>query len=175
MHAQARRDSLVQACGDTAGVVVELGCAGGRNLEALGEAFPDARVIGIDISTEALASAVRRTERLPNVRIAHVHQPRQAALVRDLQDGIDVLVLSEVVTRLGGPRGIDEALGMLAPLLRDGSRVVMADRARGCDELHRIAARALDVPIVLSRHPADLAGAYTLTVAALPVPLLSFQ
>jgi precorrin-6B methylase 2 len=173
--AQARRISLIQACGETTGVVVELGCAGGRNLEALGTGFPDAHVIGIDVSTEALASAVRRTEHLPKVRVAHVHQPREAALVRDLQDGIDVLVLSEVITRLGGARGINDALVQFAPLLRAGARVVMADRARGCDGLHRVAARALDVPIVLSRHPADSAGAYTLTVAALPVPLLSFQ
>lgn len=55
----------------------------------------------------------------------------------------------------------------------------MAERILGCDGLHGIAARALDGPIVLSRHPADSAGAYTLTVVALPValpvPLLSFQ
>jgi len=175
VNARARRDALVQACGNTAGVVVDLGCAGGRNLEALGAAFPEARVIGIDLSAEALTAAARRTERLPNIQVARVHRPRDAALVRDLQGGIDILVLSEVLPRLGGVGRITEALAPFAPLLRDGSRVVMADRGRGCDRLHRVAARALDVPIVLSRHPADSAGAYTLTVAALPVPLLSLR
>ena len=141
---------------------------------ALGEAFPHARVIGVDVSTEALAAAAHRTEHLPNVRVAHLHEPRDASKVSDLQGGIDILVMSEVITRLGGARGIRDALGPLAPLLRDGSRIVLIDPGVGCDGLHRLAARALDVPIVLSRHRVDGAGAYTLTVAALPVPLLSF-
>lgn len=39
------------------GTVLELGCGTGRNLIAVGKAYPDAKLYGLDISTEMLISA----------------------------------------------------------------------------------------------------------------------
>jgi S-adenosylmethionine-diacylgycerolhomoserine-N-methlytransferase len=45
------------------GTVLEIGCGTGRNLVAVGKAYPDAKLYGFDISSEMLASAQKSTSK----------------------------------------------------------------------------------------------------------------
>lgn len=168
-----RRDLLAGSCGRDSRSVLVLGCGDGSIIAALAEDLPDAIVVGVDASGDVLAPLVERIPKTRNACLRHVDRPGRILQAPELRDGLDALVLSGVLPYLGGERGIQRALSPLASALGHGSRVVMIDSVPNADQLHRSAARALDVPVVLSRHPRDPAGAFALTVAALPVPLLA--
>ena len=64
-------DDLAPRDGDA---VLEIGCGTGRNLAVAAARYPAARLFGIDVSTEMLASAsatIARAGLAPRVRLAH--------------------------------------------------------------------------------------------------------
>jgi S-adenosylmethionine-diacylgycerolhomoserine-N-methlytransferase len=64
-------DDLAPRNGDA---VIEIGCGTGRNLVVAAARYPAARLFGIDVSTEMLASAgatIARAGLAPQVRVAH--------------------------------------------------------------------------------------------------------
>jgi S-adenosylmethionine-diacylgycerolhomoserine-N-methlytransferase len=69
------RDQLIDGLQPSAGaVVLEIGCGTGRNLIQAAQQFPQARLFGIDISTEMLTTAIaaidrRRLDKM--IRVAH--------------------------------------------------------------------------------------------------------
>jgi len=69
------RDRLIAGLRPAAGAsVLEIGCGTGRNLVHAARLYPDARLFGIDVSTEMLTSAISAISRhdLTNrIRVAH--------------------------------------------------------------------------------------------------------
>jgi S-adenosylmethionine-diacylgycerolhomoserine-N-methlytransferase len=54
--------------------ILEIGCGTGRNLVLAAQCYPDARLFGIDVSTEMLTSAISAISRrglAPQIRVAH--------------------------------------------------------------------------------------------------------
>jgi S-adenosylmethionine-diacylgycerolhomoserine-N-methlytransferase len=69
------RDRLIDGLAPRDGdAVLEIGCGTGRNLAVAASRYPAARLFGIDVSTEMLASAsasIARAGLAPQVRLAH--------------------------------------------------------------------------------------------------------
>jgi S-adenosylmethionine-diacylgycerolhomoserine-N-methlytransferase len=69
------RDRLIAQLAPRAGdAVLEIGCGTGRNLTTAADRYPDARLYGIDVSTEMLTSAITRIARAglaSQIRVAH--------------------------------------------------------------------------------------------------------
>jgi S-adenosylmethionine-diacylgycerolhomoserine-N-methlytransferase len=69
------RDRLIaQLAPHTGDAVLEIGCGTGRNLTSAAARYPDARMYGIDVSTEMLTSAITRIARAglaSQIRVAH--------------------------------------------------------------------------------------------------------
>jgi len=69
------RDRLIAQLAPRAGdAVLEIGCGTGRNLTTAAARYPDARLYGIDVSTEMLTSAITRIARAglaSQIRVAH--------------------------------------------------------------------------------------------------------
>jgi S-adenosylmethionine-diacylgycerolhomoserine-N-methlytransferase len=69
------RDQLIAGLRPDAGAnVLEIGCGTGRNLVLAARSYPDARLFGIDVSTEMLTTAIAAISRdglSKRVRVAH--------------------------------------------------------------------------------------------------------
>ncbi|WP_330473510.1 class I SAM-dependent methyltransferase [Terrabacter sp. C0L_2] len=126
------------------GIIVELGCADGHNLQAIAEAYPSSRVVGLDISPVAVAAARRRTGGQPQVRVEQ-SDARTAALVLNGVgvDSIDVLIVAEMLYYLGGPARVNAELAGLAPMLRPSGVLVLVHGAGDAERLHPAAVVAL--------------------------------
>ena len=127
-----------------AGIIVELGCADGHNLQAIAEAYPSSRIVGLDISPVAVTAARRRTAGQPQVRVEQ-SDARTAALVLKRVEvaSIDVLIVAEMLYYLGGPARVNAELADLAPMLRPSGVLVLVHGASDADRLHPAAVAAL--------------------------------
>ncbi len=56
--------------------ILEIGCGGGHLTTMLGDMFPHAKVLGIDLSTSAIAYAKKRALNRPNVQFVQVSSPQ---------------------------------------------------------------------------------------------------
>jgi ubiquinone/menaquinone biosynthesis C-methylase UbiE len=116
--------------------ICELGFGTGWFLEAMSEAFPDARLYGLDMST-GMASHVR--QQLGD-RVAPAVGDIEALPFRDAS--FDVVVTCWTLYFM---RDIDTALQGIKQTLRPGGRLVVAvsapDHMKEYDELHAIALR----------------------------------
>lgn len=94
------------------GRVLELGCGAGRNLEALGQARPRLRLVGIDVSRSALAHAEAR---LPGVELRRASGGPNAPL--PATDGeFDAVLVLDVLEHLVAPgHALAELHRVLAP------------------------------------------------------------
>jgi S-adenosylmethionine-diacylgycerolhomoserine-N-methlytransferase len=74
------RDRMIAALDARDGTrVLEIGCGTGRNLIAAAHRYPDARLFGIDVSTEMLTSAIRAISRAglaAHISVAHADATR---------------------------------------------------------------------------------------------------
>lgn len=126
------------------GIIVELGCADGHNLQAIAEAYPSSRVVGLDISPVAVAAARRRTAGQPQVRVEQSDARTAALVLKSVGvDSIDVLIVAEMLYYLGGPARVNAELAGLAPMLRPSGVLVLVHGASDADRLHPAAVAAL--------------------------------
>lgn len=111
------------------GVVVDLGCGSGALLSRIGIAFPDARLVGMDMEPRALALARRR---LPSAELVQGDLDADAGAV-PVRDA-DAVVCSEVLEHLAAP---ERALCLAREMLRPGGRVVVTVPAGAMNEFDR--------------------------------------
>ncbi|WP_083222387.1 MULTISPECIES: class I SAM-dependent methyltransferase [unclassified Ensifer] len=112
------RDTLIRELNAGAGAsVLEVGCGTGRNLALIGACFPKARLFGLDISAEMLASAQaklsRRGRSAATLRIADAtsFQPQLFG-----ETGFDRIVISYSLSMIPDWQGaIDAAIDALNP------------------------------------------------------------
>lgn len=110
-------------------VVVDLGCGSGALLERIGETFPDAQLIGIDMEPAALAIAKRR---LPSAQFALADLDSDTAA--SFPERADAVVCSEVLEHLGAP---ERALSLARDILRPGGRLVVTVPAGAMNDFDR--------------------------------------
>jgi S-adenosylmethionine-diacylgycerolhomoserine-N-methlytransferase len=122
------RDQLIAGLRPDAGAnVLEIGCGTGRNLVLAARRYPDARLFGIDVSTEMLTSAIAAISRVglsKQVRVAHADGT--AFDPRTLFDvaSFDHVMISYSLSMIPDWRGVLEAA---ASRLKPGGRLHIVD------------------------------------------------
>ncbi|MFQ6161602.1 class I SAM-dependent methyltransferase [Sinorhizobium meliloti] len=112
------RDTLIRELNPPPGAsVLEVGCGTGRNLAVLGELYPGARLFGLDISAEMLATAkakLRRQNRADAVlRVADATNFTAASFD---QEGFDRIVISYALSMVPEwEKAVDAAIAALKP------------------------------------------------------------
>ncbi|GJF28447.1 hypothetical protein KNE206_11470 [Kitasatospora sp. NE20-6] len=106
--AELRREAILAALAETgAARVLDLGCGQGELVGALLKDTRVKEVVGVDVSSRALAAAARRLrlDRMPERQAARVQLVQGALTYTDARlKGYDAAVLSEVVEHLDLPR-----------------------------------------------------------------------
>ncbi len=112
------RDTLIRELGaPPRSSVLEVGCGTGRNLAMIGDLYPEARLFGLDISAEMLATAkakLRRQGRADeNLRIADATNFTAAAFG---EKGFDRIVISYALSMIPDwQKALDAAIDALNP------------------------------------------------------------
>ncbi|AFL53057.1 S-adenosylmethionine-diacylgycerolhomoserine-N-methyltransferase [Sinorhizobium fredii] len=112
------RDTLIRELGAARdSSVLEVGCGTGRNLAMIGDLYPEARLFGLDISAEMLATAkakLRRQGRADvNLRIADATNFTAASFG---EEGFDRVVISYALSMIPDwQEAIDAAVEALNP------------------------------------------------------------
>ncbi|ACP25889.1 O-methyltransferase [Sinorhizobium fredii NGR234] len=112
------RDTLIRELSvPSGGSVLEVGCGTGRNLAMIGDSYPDARLFGLDISAEMLATAkskLRRQGRADaNLRIADATNFTAASFG---ENGFDRIVISYALSMIPDwEKAIAAAIAALNP------------------------------------------------------------
>jgi S-adenosylmethionine-diacylgycerolhomoserine-N-methlytransferase len=101
--------------------VLEIGCGTGRNLDALARVFPDARLVGIDLSEDMLARARRRLA--PHKNRVELHGDAYGPSTNLGQ--FDVIVASYALSMMG--EGAREVLDAARRDLRPGGVLAVVD------------------------------------------------
>ncbi|MGK9199628.1 MULTISPECIES: class I SAM-dependent methyltransferase [Sinorhizobium] len=112
------RDTLIRELNPPPGAsVLEVGCGTGRNLAVLGELYPGARLFGLDISAEMLATAkakLRRKNR-PDAVLRVADATNFTAASFD-QEGFDRIVISYALSMVPEwEKAVDAAIAALKP------------------------------------------------------------
>jgi S-adenosylmethionine-diacylgycerolhomoserine-N-methlytransferase len=112
------RDTLIRDLHAQPGAsVLEVGCGTGRNLAMIGDLYPEARLFGLDISAEMLATArakLRRYGRPDTIlRVADATNFTASAFA---EAGFDRIVISYALSMIPNwERAIDAAIAALSP------------------------------------------------------------
>ncbi len=120
------------------GTVLELGCGTGRNLVAIGRAYPAARLYGVDISAEMLKSASAALAKASMDSRSHVAvgdatmvDPAAAFSVDVPEQGFDRVVFSYALSMIPD---WEKAVAHGLSLTRPGGRLAIVDFGP-CDRL----------------------------------------
>lgn len=165
-YQEEKRAALATAVGEApASLVVEVGCSVGGNLRALADACPTARVIGVDVSREAVEIARSRVSGDDRIDVVWVRS--LADLPSALPGPVDVLVLSEVLYYMGGDRGIRRELSPLASVLSPDARGVLVHSSSDAPDLHYSALDCLGLSVRRSSwvFPHSAPGDFLLTTS----------
>ncbi|GAA3469621.1 class I SAM-dependent methyltransferase [Nonomuraea roseola] len=111
--------------------ILEVGCAEGVFTDALARRFPEAEIVGIDISTRALERARQRTEQ---ARFVHAD-----LLSHPLEEGFDLVFCAETLYYVGRSGRLRQASQRLAGLLAEGGVLVLVHPWPEAANLHRFA------------------------------------
>jgi S-adenosylmethionine-diacylgycerolhomoserine-N-methlytransferase len=122
------RDQLIAGLRPDAGAnVLEIGCGTGRNLVLAARRYPDARLFGIDVSTEMLTSAIAAISRVGlSKQVSVAHADGTAFDPRTLFDiaSFDHVMISYSLSMIPDWRGVLEAA---ASRLKPGGRLHIVD------------------------------------------------
>jgi uncharacterized membrane protein YbhN (UPF0104 family) len=142
-YEQRKREHLLAAVPGDATTVLEVGCADGHNLEALALRHRHMKILGTDVSPAAVTIATDRTRALGTVTVLTSEDFRRDPAA--VPDGIDCVILSEVLYYLGTESATREALAPVRDRLNPGCRVVMLHGCTDAQLLHARAMKALGV------------------------------
>jgi len=103
--------------------VLEIGCGTGKNLVALAEAFPDAKITGLDLSADMLDRARTRIAPLAD-RIDLLHRPYDGSVAGE-GEKFDLIVISYALSMINP--GYDEVIALCRQDLREGGIIAVVD------------------------------------------------
>jgi len=122
------RDSIWShlPAGETPRSILEIGCGTGRVLEVAARRFPDARIVGVDLSTDMLGVARRKLARFGE-RVTLVNHAYESPIAADhgIDGGFDLVVTSYALTMF--QEGFAAAIEVAHDDLRPGGRFATAD------------------------------------------------
>lgn len=167
-YEQRKQAKLAAAIPSGAVVIVEMGCADGHNVAELARLHPGSKVIGIDVSERAVATATRRTHDLTNAVVLRADARSVGQVLQEFRGQVDVLVLSEVLYYLGTSPQVQQALAATRVLLSRDATVVLVHGAYDAQRLHAPACAALGVVPVADTLVDDPDRPYNVTVAVVP-------
>jgi S-adenosylmethionine-diacylgycerolhomoserine-N-methlytransferase len=103
--------------------ILEIGCGTGKNLVALAEAFPGARIAGLDLSADMLDRA--RTKIAPFAdRIELLHRSYDGPVAEE-GEAFDLIVISYALSMINP--GYDEVIALCRRDLREGGILAVVD------------------------------------------------
>jgi S-adenosylmethionine-diacylgycerolhomoserine-N-methlytransferase len=103
--------------------ILEIGCGTGKNLIALAEAFPGARITGLDLSSDMLDCARAKIAPFAD-RIDLLHRPYDGPVAGE--DGkFDLIVISYALSMINP--GFDEVIRLCRRDLREGGVIAVVD------------------------------------------------
>ena len=164
-YEQRKQAHLTAVIPSGADVIVEIGCADGHNIAEWSQLHPESKVIGIDISERAIATATRRIHNRANATVVRADAKSIAEVLDEYRGQVDVLVLSEVLYYLGTGPQVRQALMASRALLSPDATVVLVHGAYDAQRLHAPACAALGVILRAETLFADPERPYVVTVA----------
>ena len=103
--------------------ILEIGCGTGKNLIALAEVFPGARITGLDLSSDMLDCARAKIAPFAD-RIDLLHRPYDGPVAGE--DGkFDLIVISYALSMINP--GFDEVIRLCRRDLREGGVIAVVD------------------------------------------------
>jgi S-adenosylmethionine-diacylgycerolhomoserine-N-methlytransferase len=105
------------------GRILEIGCGTGKNLVALADAFPGAKITGLDLSADMLECARKRIAPFTD-RIELLHRPYDGP-VADENGKFDLIVISYALSMINP--GYDEVIRLCRSDLREGGIIAVVD------------------------------------------------
>lgn len=104
------------------GRILEIGCGTGRNLVDLAECFPQAQIVGLDLSQDMLDRAAPKVARFGS-RVLLKHQAYDRPIAGE--EKFDLIVFSYCLTMINP--GYDEVLRICKSDLSDQGKVAVVD------------------------------------------------
>lgn len=103
--------------------ILEIGCGTGKNLVALAEAFPAAKIIGLDLSADMLERA--RVKIAPFAdRVDLLHRPYDGPVAEE-DAKFDLIVISYALSMINP--GFDEVISLCRRDLSEGGVIAVVD------------------------------------------------
>lgn len=103
--------------------ILEIGCGTGKNLVALAEAFPGARITGLDLSSDMLDCARAKIAPFAD-RIELLHRPYDGPVTGE-EGKFDLIVISYALSMINP--GFDEVIRLCRGDLREGGVIAVVD------------------------------------------------
>lgn len=163
---RSKRERLLAEVPLDARILLEVGCADGHNLEALGVRFPEITAIGVDISDRACELAARRVAGLPGVEVLQSACAQVATRLPGLVGRVDVIVVSEVLYYLGAGAAFTSQVAPLRALLADRGCVIAVHTCADALTLHDRLAAALALRVTREFRVSVQGRPFTLSVLA---------
>lgn len=108
---------------DPPGRILEIGCGTGRNLADLAKAFPDAQLVGLDLSADMLERAKSKLAPCAG-RVELLHRAYDAPVSAE-GEGFDLIVISYALSMINP--GYDEVIAVSRRDLRPGGALAVVD------------------------------------------------
>jgi trans-aconitate methyltransferase len=167
-YEEFKRTTLLQSLPNDFSSLLEVGCADGHNLLAMSSRFPEPKLIGIDISTEAIQRARINTANHPKIEL-HLAKPGISAILGELHGTFDVMIFSEVLYYIGNKKAWQESLTPLKSLLHPGSIVIAVHPSSDSKELHDRLCSILGLDVVETRQYTEESRPFEIRIATLPM------
>ena len=157
---------LIRETQDSLEAVLDLGCGTGSLMSSVLEAFPEARVSGIDFDPAILWLAEARLARFGDRSRVLLADMRRASWTRDVPSGLDAVVSATALHWLAEPQ-LASLYPQVAALMRPGAIFLNADHVGSdCPGIQRVWERGRDFALsrqggARSDHWDDFWGAYS--------------
>jgi 2-polyprenyl-3-methyl-5-hydroxy-6-metoxy-1,4-benzoquinol methylase len=160
-----KRIALINSLPTTFESLLEVGCADGHNLAGIREVHPSAKLVGLDISSEAIKRA--QAQQLKNIEFVEA-VPGISAKLQETHGTFEVMVFSEMLYYIGNKAAWKELLTPLGSLLRPGSIVIAVHPASDATLLHDRLCEIMGLEVVRCTQYADQSRPYEIRIATLP-------
>lgn len=145
--------------------LLEVGCADGHNLAVIREKYSSPKLVGIDISAEAIRRAKARG--LSGAEFVQ-GAPGISRQLREQYGTFDVLIFSEMLYYIGTLAAWKELMTPLRILLKPGTVVIAVHPTSDASVLHNRLCDMLGLDVLSTRQYPDESRPFEIRIATLP-------